>query len=425
LEENVMRGLRNGLMAAAVLVVGFVGGAARGEMSFLRAEGVNIVDAEGKVVDLRGINLGGWLVQEMWMMPFETRGPGGGGGAVAATQAGGGTRPRRRPEIPDQVTLWKTIEGRLGAAAMGRVRTAMRNAWLNESDFDRIQKAGFNLVRLPFRAAMLEEPGGMEWLDRAVAWGEKRGIYVVLDLHGAPGGQAADQPTGDVSHNEFFKDHANVEKACALWTTLATRYKDRAAVAGYDLVNEPMGAPNAETVQVVNDAMYRAIRAVDAKHLVFAEDGYKGTDSFPVPAAAGWSNVVYSTHHYDFQAKSVEDQLTQADDLFKRVTKLQSDFGVPVYVGEFNQAQHGTAETMHALAVGMTARHWAWSVWTYKIIFRQGNDSMWGLYTNEKELTRINPFSDTEAEMVAKMPQYRTENLQENPAIVRMMEPGR
>ena len=424
----VMRNLRNGLMALAVLAVGFVGAAAvRGEMPFLQAQGTNIVDAQGKIVDLRGINLGGWLVQEMWMMPFETRGPGGWGAstAPATTQAGGGTRSRQRAEIPDQVTLWKTIEGRLGAEAMGRVRAAMRNAWLNESDFDRIQKAGFNLVRLPFRAAMLEEPGGIDWLDRAVAWGEKRGIYVVLDLHGAPGGQAKDQPTGDVSQNEFFKDHANVEKACALWTMLATRYKDRAAVAGYDLVNEPMGAPNAETVQVVNDAMYRAIRAVDAKHLVFAEDGYKGTDSFPVPAAAGWSNVVYSTHHYNFQAKSVEDQTKAADDLFKRVTKLQTDFDVPVYVGEFNQAQNGTADTMYALATKMTIHHWAWSVWTYKIIFREGTDSMWGMYTNGKALTAINPFRDTEEEMLGKMPAYRTENLQVNPAIVRMMEEGR
>jgi hypothetical protein len=77
---------------------------------------------------------------------------------------------------------------------------------------------------------------------------------------------------------------------------------------------------------------------------------------------------------------------------------------------------------MRALAAGKTAKHWAWAVWTYKIIFREGNDSMWGLYTNGKEVARIDPFRDTEEEMVGKMGAYRTENLRVNAAVLGMME---
>ena len=197
----------------------------------LRAQGTKVVDGKGNVVLLRGVNLGGWLVEEMWMMPFVTKSEAGAEGEAVE-------------EVKDHVSLWRVIEGRLGKEAAVRVRTSLRNAWLNEGDFDRIKAAGLNCVRLPFLSSLMEEPGGVEWLDKAIGWAEKRGIYVILDMHGAPGCQSVDHHSGETGRNEFFKNSENVEKAAAVWKLLAARYKGRAAVAGYDLLNEPMGAPN-------------------------------------------------------------------------------------------------------------------------------------------------------------------------------------
>ena len=43
----------------------------------LRAQGNKIVDVQGRPVTLRGVNLGGWLVEEVWMQPFVTKPPAG------------------------------------------------------------------------------------------------------------------------------------------------------------------------------------------------------------------------------------------------------------------------------------------------------------------------------------------------------------
>src|SRR5690349_8978294 len=76
------------------------------ELPMLKAQGEKIVDARGETVRLRGINLGGWLVEEMWMQPFVTKAP-----------AADGPKP---VEVKDHVTLWRTIEERLGAEAVVR-----------------------------------------------------------------------------------------------------------------------------------------------------------------------------------------------------------------------------------------------------------------------------------------------------------------
>jgi aryl-phospho-beta-D-glucosidase BglC (GH1 family) len=370
------------------------------ELLALKAQGTKIVDTRGNTVRLRGINLGGWLVEEMWMQPFVTRPPAAAGNGAAFE------------EVKDNLTLWRTIEKRLGADAVGRVRTAFRNAWLDESDFDRIKAAGFNCVRLPFLAALAEEPDGLEWLDKAIAWAEKRDIYVILDMHGAPGSQSKDHHSGETGRNEFYKKSENVEKGAALWKKLAERYKGRSVVAGYDLLNEPMGSPNAATMAVVHDRLYRAIRSVDPDHLIFMEDGYKGAAAFPQPAAAGWTNVVYSFHFYGFTSKSPLDQVEKTKWAVDEAHKLQMTYGVPVYLGEFNQEPHGTRDTMNNLLQQMTRNDWAFSIWTYKIVVAGGNKSMWGYYRNPKPVDAINPFTDTEAQMIEKVAQYRTEKLE-------------
>ncbi|MCX7009449.1 MAG: hypothetical protein NTY53_19770, partial [Kiritimatiellaeota bacterium] len=112
------------------LLIAFIGLAdvvlAAPPLEFLHAEGTRIVDARGQPVVLRGVNLGGWLVEEMWMMPFVTKPP----------------TNSPLPEIRDHVTLWTVLDQRLGAAESQRLRVAQRKAWLGEADFVRIRTNG-------------------------------------------------------------------------------------------------------------------------------------------------------------------------------------------------------------------------------------------------------------------------------------------
>jgi glucan 1,3-beta-glucosidase len=212
------------------------------DLSWLSVKGTNLIDSDGRKVVLRGVALGGWLVEEMWMQPIVTRPPAG----------------SDLPAIRDHVSLNKVLRQRLGEAGWRRFQSAMRDAWLNESDFDRIREAGFNHVRLPFLHDLLEEPDGLKWLDQAIDWAGKRGIYVILDLHGAPGSQSKDHHTGETGRNEFFKDPAHFVRAEKVWQTVARRYRDRPEVAGYDLLNEPMGAEDLATLETSLSSLNQA-----------------------------------------------------------------------------------------------------------------------------------------------------------------------
>ncbi|MEO7718857.1 MAG: cellulase family glycosylhydrolase [Capsulimonas sp.] len=369
--------------------------------SMLRAQGGAIVDAKGKPVTLRGVNLGGWLVEEMWMQPFVTKPPEGSSEAP----------------VKDHVTLWKTVEKRLGAKAKTRVQTAFRNSWIEESDFDRIQAAGFNCVRVPFLAELADEPGGLAWLDRAVSWADKRGMYVILDLHGAPGGQSDQDHTGQSGVNLFFKEPKNIEAAQALWTRLAKRYRKSSAVAGYDLLNEPMGAANSAALYQVQDTLYKAVRAGDPDHLVFIEDGYKGIQHMPDPTAMGWTNVVLSVHYYNFNAKTPEDQTKSSDGIIADIQAEREKRKVPYYLGEFCMEPHGTSDTLTRFVTSMQGQSISWSPWSYKVTWAKGGQSQWGLYSNAAPITPIDPFQDTEAQMIEKCRRLRTEKLDENKSI--------
>jgi aryl-phospho-beta-D-glucosidase BglC (GH1 family) len=362
---------------------------------WLHTDGPRIVNDTGAPVTLRGVNLGGWLVEEMWMMPFVTRPPEG----------------SNATEIKDHVSLWRTIEQRLGPETMQRMRTRLREAWLTDADFDRLRDNHVNCVRLPFLCDLLDPPDDLfTWLDRAIDACAKRNIYVVLDMHGAPGRQSKDHHTGECDVNRFFFDDANVRKAEQIWAQIASRYKDRPEVAGYDLLNEPMGAPDNDTLYAVQDRLYRAIRAVDEKHLIFIEDGYKGLDQMPDPRTRGWRNTVLSLHSYKFDAQGPQDQYDHIEQATSAIKQWQSNMPVPFYLGEFN-TPHGDAQTLATFISVCDANGWSWTMWCYKIALGRGGPNVWGWVCTRGRVERLDPFRDTEEDWDRKLAQFKTENM--------------
>ncbi len=375
--------------------------------SRLHVQGIQIVDAQDHPIVLRGINLGGWLVEEPWMMPIQTKPPDG----------------SDLPPIRDNRSLWAVVEARLGPGGRERVQTAFRSAWLNEGDFDCMKAAGLNCVRLPFLASMVEGPDGFKYLDEAVAWAGKRGMYVILDMHGAPGSQSDQGHTGVAGRNEFFKNPTNIAHTERLWTEIARRYRDNPAVAGYDLINEPTGTPNSDTLYVVTDRLYRAVRVGDPTHLIFIEDGYTGLQWMPFPGPCGWTNVVYSGHHYQFGAKSLEDQRRGFHDFLASVDKERTIRQIPFYVGEFAFEPAGTADTEQKSIQAMDDMGVSWSQWTYKVIFGgTGGLTLWSLIGNAKPVPKLDPYRDSEAELIRKCDSIRSENLTQNDALARAFQ---
>jgi arabinogalactan endo-1,4-beta-galactosidase len=124
----------------------------------------------GDVVTLRGVNLGGWLVFERWMTPMDSS------------------------KLPDEHSARVVLTRRFGAAKSDELVGDYEDHWITDDDLGRIAAAGLNTVRAPFWYRTVEtedgvwRPDSFRHLDWVVQHAGTHGLYVVLDLHGVPGG---------------------------------------------------------------------------------------------------------------------------------------------------------------------------------------------------------------------------------------------
>jgi glucan 1,3-beta-glucosidase len=363
----------------------------------LHIRGTHLVDARGKTVVLRGVNLGTWL-------------------AVEPTFTGLAFR--------DEKSLWADLERRFGADKAREIREAYRTAWVTAEDFRRVHDLGLNHVRVPFWYGLLEDdahPGkylddGWRWLDRVVEWSEKAGLYCVLDLHGAPGGQSKEAHTGERERNAFWSDPALQKRTAALWAAVARRYKGRAAVAAFDLLNEPMGAPDGRAAVTAQGALAHAVRQADPGRLVIVEDGYKGLSSLPRLDGRDKAGVIYSQHCYatltvkEATPKVHEDFLRER---FPAFAAEQARFDQPLYVGEWNVIQEaaGGGPMAGKYVDAMDDRGWSWALWLYKQADKNPVHECWSLYRNDKALDLPDFERDSADQILTKLGQLGTENM--------------
>ena len=411
----------------------------------LSVRGTDIVNAHGEVVPMRGINFGGWLMMETWIpsieMEWHDRVPkiaeeaGIAEEMKAALEATGefmddtmrigeyierlnaALKERvtpaqydayaalltKEPPVNAALDMDLLLRKRFGDYGAARIWNAHHDTWIGEEDFQLAKALGFNFVRIPFWYRWFEHDNapysysdyGFTYLDRAVRWAKNHGVYVLLDLHGAPGCQSPWDHTGELSRGEFFQDEEYQKRAAALWRVIAQRYKDEPAVWGYDLLNEPYSAKGADDWTRAHDQMYDAIREVDPDTIIVMEDGYKLEERpwvddgfFPDPKALGWSNVVYSIHFYsgadpEFTTDSgLADHAKRAELVVRIGSHEQDRCKVPLYFGEFStMGNHpNDIEGMRIFLTAFNAKGWAWSPWTWKYVNDDGIGSIWGVY---------------------------------------------
>jgi hypothetical protein len=181
-----------------------------------------------------------------------------------------------------------------------------------EAEFRYIRSLGMNAVRfyLSYRffeddAAPFEyKAAGFAWLDQNFAWARKHGVYLILNMHVPQGGWQSVGGGGALWH-----DPANQQRFTALWRAIARRYRDEPALAGYDLLNEPMPTRSLEQWERLAAETVRAIREEDPEHAVFVErvfavgegssadynEDRNGRTNYVV---VNDTNVVYEFHFY-------------------------------------------------------------------------------------------------------------------------------
>lgn len=309
---------------------------------FVRVEGKSFVAPDGKPLLLRGINLGNWLLPEGYMWHFKKTGS-----------------PRQIENVVAELV------GDVAAAEFWR---QWYDTYITREDLALIRRAGFNSVRIPLnwrlfvseRAPFELEGPGWALLDRAIGWCRDEKLYVVLDLHGAPGGQTGANIDDSRGRPLLFDDPAAQALTIRLWEKLARRYRDETWVLGHDLLNEPIADYHDQSSYNPRLAeFYRrivpAVRAVDPHHVIFLA-GAQWNTQFEVlgPPPANDANVAYTCHLY--WAEPVQKSIQRYLDWREKTDR-------PMWLGETGENQDEWIAQFRAL---LEAHDIGWCFWPYK-----------------------------------------------------------
>ena len=294
---------------------------------YLKANGKNIENERRENVLLRGMGLGGWMLQEGYMLGVNQEG--------------------------QQHKIRQRMEALIGAKQTEEFYDAWLGNFIRKADVDAMKSWGFNSIRLPMHYNLYTLPVDQEpvkgentWLEKGfrltdslLAWCRASGMYLILDLHATPGGQGNDLNISDrdPAKPSLWEDEANRQKTIALWKKLAERYANEPSIGAYDIINEPnwgfsdlLNDKNGTKEQ--NNTPLRklmvditaAIREVDKKHMIIIEgngwgNNYNGI--FPL-----WdTNIVLSYHKY----WNKNDPAS-----IKSMTDARNKYNVPVWLGE-------------------------------------------------------------------------------------------
>jgi endoglucanase len=307
----------------------------QGSAQFAHTDHKQIVDAAGKPLLVRATNLGNWLVPEGYMWLFESG-----------------------PQSPSEIRgLVLELLGPEGAAAFWQ---KYHENYVTREDIALLRRAGFNAIRVPLHYGLFEsdDAEGFKLLDRLIVWSRAEGLYVVLDLHAAPGGQTGANIDDSAGYPWLYQSPEEQEHLIAIWRRLATHYRDEPAVLGYDLLNEPIPHfPKLAPLNPLLEPLYKKlsgeIRKIDTHHILFL-GGAQWDSNFSVFGRPFDTNAAYTFHKY--WTAPDESVLRQYIDFRER-------YDVPIWMGESGE---NTDEWIAQFVKALEKNNIGWAFWPYK-----------------------------------------------------------
>lgn len=346
-----------------------------------------------------GVNLGGWLNLEGYMLGLE------------------GTDWQIRT----------TMRRQLGEAEAAAFFAAYEEAFVNEADIREIARLGFNTVRLPLNWRRFEDEeapfhyheSGFAPVEALFDWCERHGLTILLDLHAAAGGQnttpPADNPTG---YPQLWQSRHHQNRVVALWEEMARRFHAHPALLGYNLLNEPQVNQHGELdegdqVAAMNRFYARcreAIRSIDAHGWIVLSPPVRtsGGCRHLDPVLFEDARTAFSYHHYplaghersiNFESERSGEDSAEAWYVFlKRQTEEEAAYAArirrPVLLGEFGWPQGAepgrAAASLRAQLQLHADRGWGWLLWAWKDLQKLGlyhpaSDQAWVRFVNDPD----------------------------------------
>ncbi|KAF2690019.1 glycoside hydrolase family 5 protein [Lentithecium fluviatile CBS 122367] len=253
---------------------------------------------------VRGVNIGGWLVLEPFITPsiFEAH------------------STDDWPVIDE----WTLCE-KLGKEACFNTLKPHWDNFVKLEDFEKIKKAGFNVVRIPvgywawYDFGAPYTFGSAPYLDKAVEWARETGLKIIIDLHAAPQSQNGFDHSGKKSPYPGWGQGDSISQTHAVLKIIGERFANRGmqdVVMAIELLNEPfLNAPLDKNMvlQFYRDGFYNLRQISDTPMMM--HDGFLNPswlNTFLSPSDNNAQGVVVDHHEYQiFNAELVAMTVTE------------------------------------------------------------------------------------------------------------------
>ncbi len=337
------------------------------QQKFISTKGKEIIGVDGKPFLIRGTNLDNWLVPESYMFKFN--------------------------KTSSAKLINESFNQLVGSDATRAFWKKYLDNYITAADIHYLKSTGINSIRVPFNYRLFTnedymggegETRGFALLDKVIGWCKKESLYVLLDMHCAPGGQTGDNIDDSDGYPFLYESKESRALCINIWSKIASRYKNETIVMGYDLLNEPIPhfADTAKfnpMLEPLYKEITKAIRMVDKNHIVFL-GGAQWDSNFGIFGVPFDSKAVYTFHKYwtDTTTAVIQDYID-----------FRNKYNVPIYCGETGENKdewvRGFTNTLEKNNIG-------WHYWPYK---KLNNESGFVTFKMPQFYEQVIQFADT------------------------------
>lgn len=311
---------------------------------FIRIDGPNLIAPAGGKFFIKGTNLGNWLNPEGYMFLF------------------------KRTNAPRQID--QAFKEMVGPDFTNKFWKLFKDNYVTHEDINYLKKTGTNTIRLPFHYKLFTDEDymglhaaqdGFQRTDSLVSWCKDAGIYIILDMHDAPGGQTGDNIDDSYGYPWLFVSEESQKLFIDIWTRIANRYKNEPVILGYDLLNEPIAPYFGDDQSKLNtslEPLYKkavtAIRQEDKNHIILL-GGAQWDGNFEV--FSDWKfddKIMYTCHRYGGEPTA---------DAIRKIIYFRNKTNLPMYMGEIG---HNKDEWIASFCKTMTENNIGYTFWPFK-----------------------------------------------------------
>ncbi|HEX3385772.1 MAG TPA: cellulase family glycosylhydrolase, partial [Mucilaginibacter sp.] len=242
-----------------------------------------------------------------------------------------------------------------------------QDSYITQPDIHYLKTIAVNSIRIPFNYKLFttenymgqnDPDRGFVLLDRVIGWCKTEGIYVILDMHAAPGGQTGDNIDDGYGYPFLFKSEASQQLCADIWKSIADHYKNETIILGYDLLNEPIATYfSAKELNPYLEPVFKkitaAVREVDKNHIIIL-GGAQWDSNFKPFGQPFDPKLVYQFHKY---------WTKPAKEVIQDYIDFRDKYNVPIYCGETGENTDGWCDTFKNV---LEQNHIGWHFWPYK-----------------------------------------------------------